>query len=105
MVAVRLMRILGLAMFAYGAIMLALLFSPQKQWALDHSIAEMVSATDRRANNEIDGSVDEPIAYAGSAVMMFAGLWFAFLVPGVIERNHQKMVDQIEQNRAERGEA
>ena len=78
------MKILGAAMFVYGAVMLALLFSPWKAWALDHSIAEVVSYTDKRVDNQVQGSVDDPLAYAGSAVMMFAGLWFWLLVPRVI---------------------
>ena len=78
------LRILGAAMFLYGAVMLALLFSPWKAWALDHSIAEAVSYSDKRVDNQVHGSVDDPIAYAGSAVMMFAGLWFALLVPHVM---------------------
>lgn len=84
------MRVLGLAMFAYGAIMLALLYSPWKAWALDHSIAEIVSYSDKRVDNQVSGSVDEPIAYVGSAVVMFAGAWFAFFVPWVIDRSFAK---------------
>jgi len=80
------LKILGIAMFVYGAVMLALLFSPQKSWALDHSIAEVVSYTDRNANDEVHGSVDDPVAYVGSAVMMFAGLWFWLLVPRAIKK-------------------
>jgi len=78
------MRILGALMFFYGAVMLLLLFSPWKSWALDHSIAEVVSYSDRRVDNQVNGSVDDPLAYAGSAVLMFAGLWFWILVPRVI---------------------
>jgi len=78
------MKILGAAMFIYGAVMLALLFSPWKAWALDHSIAEVVSYSDKRVDNQVQGSIDDPLAYAGSAVMMFAGLWFWLLVPRVI---------------------
>ena len=80
-------RLIGLVMLAYGLVMLALMFSPWKDWALDHSIAEVVSSTDRRANNEISGSVDEPMAYAGAGVMIFAGLWFGLLVPWVMTRH------------------
>jgi hypothetical protein len=86
------MRVLGLIMFAYGAIMLLLLFSPWRDWALDHSIAEVVSTTDRRANNRVSGSVDEPMAIAGSAVVMFAGAWFGLFVPWIIERSNRKQL-------------
>ena len=83
------LRILGLAMFAYGAIMLALLWSPWRQWALEHSIAEVVSTTDRRVGNRVD-TVDEPIAVVGSAVVMFTGAWIGLLVPFVLNRNTRK---------------
>lgn len=83
------LRVLGLAMFAYGAIMLALLYSPQKQWALEHSIAEVVSTTDRRVGNRVD-TADEPMAIAGSAVMLFAGAWIGLLVPYVMNRDRRR---------------
>jgi H+/Cl- antiporter ClcA len=76
-------------MFAYGAIMLLLLWSPWRQWALEHSIAEVVSTTDRRVGNRVD-TVDEPIAVVGSAVVMFAGAWIGLLVPYVIDRSMRK---------------
>jgi hypothetical protein len=85
------LRVLGLAMFAYGAIMLVLLHSPQKQWALDHSIAEVVSTTDRRMGNRVD-TADEPMAIAGSAVVMFAGAWIGILVPYVMNRDRKKQL-------------
>jgi len=87
------MRILGAAMVIYGVAMLLMLNSPWRDWALDHSIAEVVSYSDRRANNQVSGSVDEPIAIAGSAVMVFAGLWFLFLVPWALNRNKQAMLE------------
>jgi hypothetical protein len=77
----RQLRIIGLVMLAYGAVMLLLLFTPWKEWAANHSIAHLVSRTDRRIDNEVHGSVDMPLSIAGDVVMMFAGLWFAFLVP------------------------
>jgi hypothetical protein len=79
-------------MFAYGAIMLVLLASPWKQWALDHSIAEVVSYSDRRVDNQVSGSVDEPMAIAGSAVVMFAGIWFGLFIPWVLNRNQRKQL-------------
>lgn len=85
-------RVFGLAMFAYGAIMLVLLASPWKQWALDHSIAEVVSYSDRRVDNQVSGSVDEPMAIAGSAVVMFAGIWFGLFIPWVLNRNQRKQL-------------
>lgn len=90
------MRVIGLAMFVYGVVMLALLFTPWRDWALEHSIAKVVSSTDRRANNQVTGSVDEPIAIAGSAVVMFAGVWFGVLVPWVINRNHRRLMAQAD---------
>jgi len=86
------LRVLGLVMFAYGAIMLLLLFSPWRDWALEHSIAEVVSTTDRRVGNRVD-TVDEPIAVVGSAVVMFAGAWIGLLVPYVINRSTRKQVE------------
>ncbi len=97
------MRIIGWLMFAYGAAMLIMLFTPMKQWALEHSIAALVSAGDRRVGNTIQGAVDEPIAIAGSVVVMFAGLWFALLVPWIIERSKGKQMELIEQMQRERG--
>ena len=85
------LRVLGLAMFAYGAIMLALLYSPQKEWALEHSIAEVVSTTDRRVGNRVD-TADEPMAIAGSAVVMFAGAWIGILVPYVMNRDRKRQL-------------
>jgi H+/Cl- antiporter ClcA len=85
------LRILGLVLFAYGAIMLALLWSPWRQWALEHSIAEVVSTTDRRVGNRVD-TVDEPIAVVGSAVLMFTGAWIGLLVPFVMNRSTRKQM-------------
>lgn len=79
------LRFLGLAMFLYGAVMLALLFTPWKEWAANHSIASFVSATDRRAGNTIDTPVDMPMSIVGDCVMMFAGLWVGLLVPRVLK--------------------
>jgi hypothetical protein len=86
------LRVIGIAMLVYGGVMLLLLFTPWKDWALDHSIAEVVSWSDTRASNQVRGSVDEPMAIAGSAVVAFAGLWFALLVPYVMNRNHKQMM-------------
>jgi hypothetical protein len=88
----RSMAIIGWLMFTYGAVMLILLFTPARQWALEHSIAALVSGSDRRANNSVQGPVDEPMAYAGSVVLMIAGLWFALLVPTVIRRSQAKQL-------------
>ena len=63
-------RILGGLLALYGAVMLVLLATPAKQWALEHSIAHLVSRTDRRVNNTVDGAVDMPLALAGSAVLL-----------------------------------
>ena len=63
------LRILGLALFVYGAVMLALLFTPWKEWAANHSIASFVSATDKRVGNSIDTPVDMPMSIAGDAVV------------------------------------
>lgn len=88
----RLMRIVGWLLFAYGAVMLLLLLTPAKDWALDHSIAEVVSYSDRRVDNSVEGSVDEPIAIAGSVAVMFAGLWFALYIPRMFERYQGQML-------------
>ena len=80
------LRVLGLVLFGYGAVMLALLFSPWKEWALNHSVASFVSATDRRVGNSIDSAVDKPISMVGDGVMMFAGLWIGVLVPGLLKK-------------------
>jgi hypothetical protein len=86
MVCVRRLRILGFAMFAYGAVMLALLFTPWEAWAANHSIAAYASATDKRAGNSIDTAVDRPISIAGDCVVMFAGLWIGLLVPRMLKK-------------------
>lgn len=80
------LRIIGAVMVLYGALMLGLLQTEHRDWALDHSIAEVVSTTDRRVGNEVSGSVDEPMAIAGSAVLIFAGLWIGLLVPSALNR-------------------
>lgn len=85
------MRVIGLAMFIYGAGMLVLLQTQYRDWALDHSIAEVVSTTDRRVNNRVD-TADEPMALAGSAVLMFAGAWIGLFVPWLLNRNHRKVM-------------
>lgn len=84
--AVTVFRIVGLLMLVYGVGTLVLLQTSHRQWALDHSLAEAVSWSDRRVNNEISGSVDEPIVIAGAGVMVFAGLWFGLLVPRAFNR-------------------
>jgi hypothetical protein len=99
------MRVIGIAMLLYGGVMLALLFTPWRGWALDHSIAEVVSYSDQRMNNQVRGRVDEPMAIAGSAVLVFAGLWFAFLVPWVINRNHRRIVAEAGYDDATGGDA
>ena len=99
----RTLRIAGLAMFVYGAVMLLLLLTPWREWALEHSIAAVVSRTDRRVGNTVDGPVDLPIALAGSAVVMLAGLWFGLLVPFVIRRSRDKQQALIAENMAARG--
>ncbi len=92
------MHLLGGAMALYGAIGLILLATPWRQFALDHSVAELVSRTDRRVNNAVTGSVDLPMAIAGSAVVLIAGLWIAILVPYVIHRSRDAMLATIAAN-------
>ena len=82
----RTLRILGLALFVYGAVMFALLFTPWKEWAANHSIASLVSATDKRVGNSIDTPVDIPMSIAGDVVIMFAGLWIGLLVPRALKK-------------------
>ncbi|HQZ84758.1 MAG TPA: hypothetical protein PLB21_03905 [Actinomycetota bacterium] len=64
-------------------------------WALEHSIAAVVSRTDGRVGNTVTGALDEPMALAGSAVLLLAGLWFALLVPYVMNRNKAKIAANI----------
>ena len=93
-------RILGGLLALYGAVMLVLLATPAKQWALEHSIAHLVSRTDRRVNNTVDGAVDMPLALAGSAVLLFAGAWFGLFVPRVFRKHEGAMRSMIEANMA-----
>lgn len=95
-------RFLGLALALYGGVWLALLFTPYRQWALEHSIAHVVSRTDRRVGNSVDGAVDMPMAIAGSAVMLFAGLWFGLFLPWVFRRKEAEMLQVIQQYQTER---
>ena len=90
------LRVIGGLMVLYGVVMLVLLATPAQDWALDHSIAELVSYTDRRANNQVSGSVDMPLAIVGSAVVIFAGLWIGLLVPRVLQRQQQAMLEGFE---------
>ena len=73
-------------MFLVGATLLILLFTPWKDWALDHSVAAFTSATDRRAGNSIDGAVDMPMSIAGDVVLMFTGLWTGILMPRMLTK-------------------
>ena len=86
------LRLIGAALFAYGAVMLALLGTPWRDWALRHSIAHVVSVSDRRVGNTVDGAVDLPMAVTGSAVAMLAGLWFLILVPMVLDRWRDRLL-------------
>jgi hypothetical protein len=96
------MRIIGSLMAVYAIVMLALLATPARDWALEHSIAHLVSRTDRRVGNTVDGAVDMPMAIAGSAVVAFAGLWFAILVPMVFKRQRGAMERIIADNMQQR---
>ncbi len=98
-------RIIGILMAVYAIGMLVLLATPYRDWALEHSIAHLVSTTDRRAGNTVDGAVDMPMAIAGSAVVAFAGLWFAVLVPWVYNRKRGEMEALIREAQEERGSA
>ena len=75
------LRIIGFLLFIVGGVMLILLYTPHKEWALNHSVASFVAASDRKANNSIDTAVDMPMAVAGDVVLMFTGLWTALLIP------------------------
>ena len=86
------LRALGLGLVVYGGVMLLLLQTQYRDWALDHAIAEVVSRTDRRVNNTVD-TADEPMAIAGSAVLIFAGLWIGLLVPYVMDRSMRKQLE------------
>lgn len=89
-------RVVGLLMLAYGVITLLMLQSSYRDWALEHSLAEFVSRTDRRVGNEIRGGVDAPMAYAGAGVMIFAGLWFGLLIPYVFNKNDRRAQEMYE---------
>jgi hypothetical protein len=91
-------RILGGLLALYGAVMLVLLATPARQWALEHSIAHLVSRTDRRVGNTVDGAIDMPLALAGSAVLLFAGVWFGLYLPRVFRRSEGAMRAVIEAN-------
>lgn len=79
------LRIFGFLLLAYGAVMLVLLVVA-KDWALNHSIVHLVSRTDRRVGNEVDGSIDMPLALISSVVVMFAGVWFAWYIPRMLKK-------------------
>lgn len=83
-------RVVGLAMLVYGVATLVMLQTSYRDWALDHSLAEAVSWSDRRVDNEITGSVDEPMVVAGAGVMIFAGLWFGLLIPYVFNKDDRR---------------
>jgi multidrug efflux pump subunit AcrB len=89
------MKIVGALMAVYGLAMLVLLLTPAKQWALEHSVAHLVSRTDRRVGNTVNGAVDMPLAVVGSAAVLFAGLWFALFIPRVFARSQAAMRQQI----------
>lgn len=91
------LRIIGLVMFVFGAVMLALLFTPWKEWAANHSIAALVSATDKRVGNSIDTPVDMPMSIAGDVVMMFAGAWIGLLVPRMLQKFQDGYAQQAHQ--------
>ncbi len=91
------MKIVGSLMAVYGLVMLLLLFTPAKGWALEHSVAHLVSRTDRRVGNTVDGAVDMPLAVIGSAAVLFAGLWFALFIPRVFARSQAAMRPQFGQ--------
>jgi hypothetical protein len=80
------LRIIGALMFLVGATLLLLLFTPWKDWALNHSVAAFTSATDRRAGNSIDAPVDMPMSIAGDVVLMFTGLWTGILMPRMLTK-------------------
>lgn len=96
------MRIIGGLMAFYAIGMLVLLATPARDWALEHSIARLVSSTDRRVGNTVAGPVDMPMAIAGSAVVAFAGLWFAIFVPWIIARKKGEMDALIVANMRDR---
>lgn len=91
------MKIVGSVLAVYGLTMLVLLVTPAKQWALEHSVAHLVSRTDRRIGNTVDGAVDMPLAIVGSAAVLFAGLWFALFIPRVLARSQGAMRQSIAQ--------
>ena len=86
------LRVFGLILFAAGAIMLLLLLTPWRDWASDHSIIHLISRTNRRVGDEVNGKVDLLLSIVGDVAVMFAGLWFAFLVPRMMQKYAQMAV-------------
>ena len=94
------LRLLGLFLIVVAGIHLALMFSPWREWALNHSLVSYTSARSRRGNS-IDGPIDPLMAYVSDGVVVFAGLWIALLVPAVIKRHQHTMVAGIQARMAE----
>jgi len=86
-------RILGFVLLAYGAAMLVLLVVA-KDWALSHSIVHLVSRTNRRFGDEVNGSIDMPLALISSGVVMFAGIWFVWYIPRLMKKYGMSNEDQ-----------
>lgn len=95
------LRLLGLFLIVVAVGHLALMFSPWREWALNHSLASYFAAADRRAGNSIDGPIDPLMAYVSDGVVIFAGLWIALLVPALLNRHMPTMVAGIQARAAE----
>ncbi len=80
------LRTFGFVLLAAGGIMLLLLLTPWRDWASDHSIIHLISRTNRRVGDEVNGKVDLLLSIVGDVVVMFAGLWFAYVVPRMLAK-------------------
>lgn len=84
------LRWIGAALVAVGLASLVGLHSPWRDWFLEHQIAHLVSAADRRVGNSPQGAGDPVMAHVGAAMAVFVGAWIAVVVPAVIDRHWRR---------------
>lgn len=83
------LRPIGFVLLAYGGLMLLLLLTPWRDWASDHSVVHLISRTNRRIGDEVNGKVDLLLSVVGDVAVMFVGLWFAYLLPRTMAKYAQ----------------